>query len=371
MSRRLLSSCAPLLLLGCAAGPLSPGGPQAVGTTTWVVEHPATLVDPLPPEEGPRRVPVQAWYPTGDAEPGELLEDAALLDPSAPVLVFVHGGGSERAMHASLFEDLASHGYVAIAADHPGVSRAARYPDQRTVKAHEDYVATMDSGDTLIAAAQPLFPELVDLMRADVALALDALPPGLDGLDTERLAVGGHSLGASVALDLCRDDARCVLYVNLDGPPLIDQVGVDAQGRAVLEAQSLDLPTVIVSTGLYAEHVPGAAQAWAALDAQAERVEGPVLHWHIAEAGHLDVTDLPLMMPQGLARRLFGEASIGHIDPVETLAAANDAMRLSLDRWLACDADATPEAVDALHPELVLRHEHEDRRGEAPRGACP
>lgn len=49
-----------LLLSACAAGPLAPTGPLGVGTTTWVMEHPTSLDDPLPPEDGPRRVPVQA-----------------------------------------------------------------------------------------------------------------------------------------------------------------------------------------------------------------------------------------------------------------------------------------------------------------------
>ncbi len=370
MSVKPITLFLPLLLSACAAGTLSPTGPHAVGTTTWVAEHPGDLADPLPPKEGVRRVPAQAWYPAA-GDPGALSEEAALSELNAPVLLFLHGGGSERAMHTSLFHDLASHGYVAISMDHPGIARKARYPDQGNVGLHDDFVASMDSGNTLITAAQPLYPELVDLMRADAALALDTLPLLLEGIDTGTMAVGGHSLGGDVALDFCREDARCAVLVNLDGPPLGDQVGVNDAGEAILEARGLDLPAIVVSTGLYVGRVPGAAGAWEALDDQAQVIDGPVLHWHMEEAGHLDVTDVPLVMPTGLARLLFGEESIGRLDPEDTVGASTEAIRTFLDQHLACDPEALPAEVGEGWPILDLRNSHEDRRESNENDACP
>lgn len=351
-----------LFTTGCASGILEPTGSHPVGTVTWVVEHAEGLNDPLPPKDGLRRVPVQAWFPADQGQPGDVTQDASLGVDDAPVLLFVHGTASERSMHTSLFQELASQGFVAIAADHPGIARRARFPDQKAVKTHDAFKDSLRSGDMLVAAAQPIYPEIIDLMRADLDLVLDGLPSTLAGLDTTTIAVGGHSLGASVALDFCRDDPRCGVFVNLDGPPLIDQVGTDANGRAVLEAGGLDRPTVVVSTGQYAEHVDGAAEAWTALDDQAERIEGPVVHWHTEDAGHLDVTDISLIMPSGIARSLFGKGSIGRVDSAVTVAGANDAIRVFLERHLACDDTAQPEAMDTSWPLLELRHAHDDRR---------
>lgn len=139
-------------------------------------------------------------------------------------------------------------------------------------------------------------------------------------------------------------------------------MGVNEAGEAILEAQGLDVPARIVSTGLYAEDVPGAAAAWEALDAQAKRIDAPVLHWHLAEAGHLDVTDVPLIMPTWLARKLFGASSMGREDPEETVGAAHDAIAVFLRHALLCDAEAAPEAVGERWPILALRHTHADRR---------
>ena len=58
-----------------------------------------------------------------------------------------------------------------------------------------------------------------------------------------------------------------------------DLVPLDHNNR-ILVAQGLDLPSLIVSTGLYARSVPSADDAWAALDDQAEVIDGPVIHWH-------------------------------------------------------------------------------------------
>ena len=46
--------------------------------------------------------------------------------------------------------------------------RKARFPDQKAIKAHEDFAATLEPGNTLIAVAHPLYPRLVHLVRGRV-----------------------------------------------------------------------------------------------------------------------------------------------------------------------------------------------------------
>ena len=51
-----------------------------------------------------------------------------------PVLVFSPGGGALPALYTSLCEDLASHGYLIAAIDHPYDDIAVRLANGRVVK---------------------------------------------------------------------------------------------------------------------------------------------------------------------------------------------------------------------------------------------
>ena len=50
-----------------------------------------------------------------------------------PVVLFSPGFGVERGLYASLTEDLASHGYVVVAIDHPGDAEIVEFPDGHLV----------------------------------------------------------------------------------------------------------------------------------------------------------------------------------------------------------------------------------------------
>lgn len=49
-------------------------------------------------------------------------------------LIFSHGGGTSRLIHAALHEDLASHGYIVISIDHPYDATAVQFPDGQVIR---------------------------------------------------------------------------------------------------------------------------------------------------------------------------------------------------------------------------------------------
>jgi dienelactone hydrolase len=342
-------------LVGCG-GPLPVQGPGAVGTSTWVVTHPAGIDDPVPPESGPRRVSVQAWYPA-QGEAGQIKEGAAFQSPDAPVLFFVHGSLSTREAHTSLGQELASRGFVVIAANHAGIARESLLPGDQDRGVHEAWEETLSSGDILLAANTDVYRRGVAVTRADVRLIMEQAPRHLPGLEMRELAFGGHSFGAQVATELCRQEPRCEALVNLDGPLLNDQSGVDARGRAILSPRGVDAPTLIVSTGKITSQ-PGAALAWASLDAFAPQVKGEVTHLHMAQAGHMDVTDFPLVFGSWLGGVMMGETSVSGVDPERSVGAANLAIRLFLEQQLQSGAVHPRGALDVYPELLVLKHHH-------------
>lgn len=99
-----------------------------------------------------------------------------------PLVIFSHGSGGSRVLGLFITEHLASHGYVVMAADHPGNSASEL--------GNDDFATNY--------AQRP-----IDVLRqidyaADVINAPDGLLDGL--IDTEQVGVIGHSFGGLTAL---------------------------------------------------------------------------------------------------------------------------------------------------------------------------
>ncbi len=110
-----------------------------------------------------------------------------------PVVLDSHGLPAWRKLGSSNAEDLASHGYVVLAIDHPDCW-ATEFPDGR-------YLAGNHSGDTPNRLRDMTF--LLDKLAE-----LDATDPLLAGrLDLERIGVSGGSFGGMV-VTTCKTDNR-------------------------------------------------------------------------------------------------------------------------------------------------------------------
>jgi dienelactone hydrolase len=138
-----------------------------------------------------------------------------------PVVLFSPGGGMGRWTNTAWAEELASHGYVVAALDHPYISAAVRFADGRTVR----WAKQSFSSD---AEARRLSEQLAAVKARDLSSALTHLgrldsgdvKSGLAGrLDTGRAAVVGMSAGVGGAFQAARTDERFSAVVALDGRP--------------------------------------------------------------------------------------------------------------------------------------------------------
>jgi dienelactone hydrolase len=218
------------------ASPLPrPTGPHAVGTTVVGVR-------------GPRDLPVQVWYPArrGGGRPAALLAargvggavaatypvPAALAEalrlvrghaiadappaPTAPagVVVLAHGWMGFRSIHADLAEQLASEGWVVLAADHVGIALVTQHldgtvaplqPELKPPEAHPEYRAR-----TLA---------LIERYGADLEAVVAAVAAGRAGPRvpaTDRVLLVGQSTGGGAAIRTAARDDRVVGVVGLD-----------------------------------------------------------------------------------------------------------------------------------------------------------
>ncbi|MGW4276501.1 alpha/beta hydrolase family protein, partial [Streptomyces seoulensis] len=138
-----------------------------------------------------------------------------------PLVLFSPGSGGVRTQNTAWAEELASHGYVVAALDHPYDSAVVVLSDGRTIRTRTTSTGDRAKDDesaagwTAVRAADLRFV-LTRLERLDRG----ETPGPLTGrLDTGRVAVTGHSMGGAAALQAARQDRRFDAVIDLDGYP--------------------------------------------------------------------------------------------------------------------------------------------------------
>ncbi|WP_199423409.1 alpha/beta hydrolase family protein [Actinotalea solisilvae] len=346
-----------------------PTGPAEVGTTVVEWTDP-DRPEPATDDEGDRRTVVaQLWYPAAPGAasvdgaermpylgrdlqeasavaagigaqfgvPAFLLDeavrarggavvDAAPLDASFPVVLFSPGLAGVRTQATAWAEELASHGYVVVALDHPYDSAAVVLTDG-TVVPSRVAASGDDAQDDRNAEAWAA------VRAADLTFALDqlgrpgTLPDRLDGLpDTSRVALTGHSLGGASALLAATTDERVDAVVDVDGFPR----GAPAPTQ----------PVLALVAGAGTGSADGDRAYADALDRALAASAGPTYRLVVPRAGHLSLTDAALFLPP--VPMLLG--SIDRPDGPRTTAAATLAF---LDATLR-DGDDAVAVLDAL-----------------------
>ncbi|HEX5032801.1 MAG TPA: hypothetical protein VFX78_15260 [Candidatus Eisenbacteria bacterium] len=221
----------------------APTGNEAVGTTTtfWVDSARADTIDATP-----RTVSAQIWYPAEVAAGSAVAGYAAGVDTAgdygrllasvrgharrsprfarkvkrAPVLLFSTGRSLSAYDYTSMAEDLASHGYVVVGVNSPGLSRYWR-PDGVQVPAQRPpSIRVLQKFDSADVVLEPMIRDV----SADLRFALGRLeqadrsdPILKDHLDLKRIAMAGHSNGAIAASRACAGDERCRAYFGIEG----------------------------------------------------------------------------------------------------------------------------------------------------------
>ncbi len=333
---------------GVMASLPAPTGPAAIGTTVVAIVDSARRAGP-PGATGPRTILVQLWYPRrpGSAtrqapyvlEPGlldaivasgyygvdstalrawsEVRTHAALDAPVAagphPLVTLSHGLGLARANYTAIAKELASHGYVVAATDHP-YGGFEMLPENRLVGAGDD---STDWND-LRAHSRAM-----DDWARDLGVVLDRLAsrggaalPGAAGaaartIDWARVAAIGHSSGGLAAIQAACVDRRIHAAIDMDGGP----TAPDGKPLARFVTDGIVAPTLILqSHPVYAdsdlvrrhrtraEYEAQGRAAAAALDALPRRDAVPIYAAHVDGTGHMSFSDAPFVMPSTITR---------------------------------------------------------------------
>lgn len=233
----------------------APTGPYAVGTHEflWIDQN---RQDPFTKDpQVHRHLIARVWYPAQKVpgaktsqyilDPSEFPEKSEYLNfiavktnavadaPLAksktpfPVLVYQPGGGTQRFVATYETEQLASHGYFVVAADHPGFSDTVRFPDgskfapdknlrpEPTGAFRDDVLKNWDWLNKVV------FPTWTD----DGSYTIDKIEelnktPGqifYHRLDTSNLGIFGWSFGGAASVQMSIDEPRVKAAVDQDG----------------------------------------------------------------------------------------------------------------------------------------------------------
>jgi len=316
-----------------------PTGPYQVGTRAeyWIDSSRAESFTADPSDR--RRLAVQIWYP---GEPSAGMERVRLhpapkrlatglaasmpgmpaflftglgqgltwafanatvsgAERSFPLLVFSHGFGGTRFQNGFQMAELASHGYVIVAADHSYTSVGTIFPDGSE--------AIMDSASARVLETDSAATAFVNVWAADgrflidraVGLArADSLRMLTGRIDTTRIGYLGHSFGGATAAQVMSQDRRVLAGINMDGH-LAGTAWVAGLDRPFLQMRS-DTSQVeaipeedLVRAGMSREKLRALLREW-------DRRTGPIvgaggLEVHLVGSAHMNYSDYPLWSP--------------------------------------------------------------------------
>lgn len=133
-----------------------------------------------------------------------------------PIIILSHGNQMNGFLYTAIIEDLASHGYVVAAIDHPYEAIFTVFPDGRVAKYSEERLPAPNS---------PSFREGFNNRAVDITFVvtqLSRMSADKDSqfhgrLDLAHIGVLGHSSGGIAAAQACHLDKRIRGCVNLDG----------------------------------------------------------------------------------------------------------------------------------------------------------
>ncbi len=237
---------------------LAPSGPYTVGTRTLVLTD-LKRKEIYSSKDEPRKFMLEIWYPGIQPAPGTppapWMPEAKIVAPAIadyillphffldhltlaksasfqnippnrdngpyPVLIFSHGWNGFRQQSTFLMQELASHGYIVAALEHPYGARLTVFPDGTIIPNKPSALPKGQPTDEYETAARIL----VKQWAGDIGYSLDFLaelnqsdPEGqfTDLLDLNKVGVFGHSTGGGATIQFCGTDPRCKAGLTLD-----------------------------------------------------------------------------------------------------------------------------------------------------------
>ena len=303
-----------------------PKGPFSVGTQTffWVD---STRLEWFTDEikDDVRQIMVQTWYPAKSVEnlkkskymdhmelrsktlasagkiPSFLPRHLDLVKTNSyinapcsnqkekfPTLIFSHGLSGSRHLHQTLFEHLASLGYIVVAPDHSFDSNLTIFPNGKVANYRSDITSKTDS---VLIRENQLRTRYLDidfvLNQLEKINSNQIISNISNRVDMKHIAVGGHSYGGATAILTSHNKSRIKTCFALDGwiNPLPDSV----------KSSGISVPILFIGRPSWSDS--DYPTNYLELNDLLVNSSNNKYELHIRNTLHLDYTDIPLMSP--------------------------------------------------------------------------
>lgn len=273
-----------------------------------------------------RSISVEVYYPENSSE-------------KCPLVVFSHGAFGFYGSNYSTFSELASNGYIVASINHPYHSFIDTTAYGKPVMSDPQIIQkTMEfDGKDMTDEEFELSHKwlklrvddmnfIIDTLKSDAANGYDDV---LSMIDTDRIGVFGHSLGGGASVQLGRDRKDIDAVIDIDGTMIGDQLEFKDDKMTINND-----PYPVYLLDIFGENHYNEAQQYAdsypnlLITKYSDKVRNVIMK----DAGHLNMTDLPLFSPV-LAKYL----GTGEADSRECLESMNGVIREFFD-WRLKDA---------------------------------
>jgi dienelactone hydrolase len=240
-----------------------------------------------------RKLNVQFWHPDN-------------FGKTYPLIVFSHGGLGVKSSNESLYNELASQGYVVCSIDHTYQCLYTTGEGGDTTLIDLGYMKELSAEDPQsdIQQSYGYYQKWMKIRTDDINFVIDYIITEVENsnadmeyklVDIAKIGVMGHSLGGSAALGIgrMRDDVNAV--IALESPFMYDIEGIE-DDRFIFTGKIYPVPVLNVysdsSWNILGERPQYAANYRMLLDNDAT-----AFNVYISGVGHLALTDFALTSP--------------------------------------------------------------------------
>lgn len=240
-----------------------------------------------------RKLNVEFWYPDTD-------------DGTSPLIVFSHGSFGVRTSNESLYNELASHGYVVVSIDHTYQCFVTTDVDGNKTLIDMGYMQEISAQDAHFAKQQSYeyFKKWMTIRKDDINFVVDYILKEVDKndagkvyklVDKNKIGVMGHSLGGSAALGIGRSRHDVDAVIALESPFMDDIKGV-VDNEFVFTYETYPVPVLNVYSDASWSHL----SEWTQYEenyALLSDKDATAFNAYIKGVGHLSLTDLSISSP--------------------------------------------------------------------------
>lgn len=282
-----------------------------------------------------RKLNVEMWFPKN-------------IVGKFPLIVFSHGAFGIKTSNISLYNELASHGYVVCSIDHTYQCLYTKGKNEHTIWMDNGYMKEISAENALTDKQQSYeyYQKWMEIRTGDINFVIDhMLAEGKDNdadtvyklVDKSEIGVMGHSLGGSAALGIGRMRKDVGAVIALESPFMCDIKGVK-NGEFIFIDKVYPVPVLnVYSDGTW--NILSKRSQYAENTALLSNTNATAFNIYISGVGHLTLTDLALESPF-LTRMINGKKST--TDSVSCLKTINKVCLDFFDSYLKGAHKFTP-----------------------------